>query len=235
MPAKPEKLSKPDAIAHWNSLSDDSQCPMVPIEAGRMGSTFDQDTIRITGSKAFIDWCLGQLKGLLEFEGETSRIDVMYTQTVERIKNAEGKLVAGELTGAWGCYVKAWSRGQGRGRPSGSKNKGPSKPRQPRMPKDDVAEKVYSTPEPTEKTTIKAGEPLYAIASSFLDEEGNVDPIWFEPIDHPVLPCSTYEDVHSCSTKIDDIKRGNKALKKEKFEIVEINISKKGKLAFTQV
>lgn len=238
MPDKPQKFGKADAMTHWEDLPDGGPIRLTPIEAKHEGTAFAQDTIRLTGSREFIDSVLGNLKGYLEWEGDSSRIEIAYMQTRNRTWNEDGTVTMGDLTGSWACYVKVRSRGRGKpGRIKGSRNRerGPDEPipmRKPRADKSDPEPTTYSEPD---HATITPGEPLYAVAQGFLDENGNVDPIWVEPIgDHPILEMQTYETLPDCGEAIDRLKK-NKAFAKAKLEIVQVDISKKGKLTCTQV
>ena len=77
---------------------------MSPIMYKHTGSTYDEDGIRITGSKGFIDSLLSNLKSLLEYEGDSTRLQLTYQPTVDR----ETQLP----TGTYNCYIQVHERGR---------------------------------------------------------------------------------------------------------------------------
>jgi hypothetical protein len=239
---------KQEIMDLWDNLNPDQPIRMTPLGTDHEGTTYTSDSIRLTGSREFIESVLANLKGLMEYDGNGSRLDPMYIATVSRT-NVDGKLVPGDLTGSYAFYLKARSRGRGRvGRVKGSKNK----------PKDQTDTPVEPTPNPLRE--VNAGlklkpkkkedtppvqpeppakskravptAPVYAIASSFLDEEGNPNPVWTEP-DSNDYECTTYEDFISADDAISKLKK-NKAFAKQALEIIQIEIIK-GKMVYTQV
>jgi hypothetical protein len=75
------KLSKPEIISYWKSIRYDLPIVVSPIRAEKKGSTYNDDGIRITGSKQFIDSVLGKLKDLLRYENLQTKLDLVYRQT----------------------------------------------------------------------------------------------------------------------------------------------------------
>jgi hypothetical protein len=244
--ATPIRFSKPDAISRWESLDEDLPCPMRPIQPGQTGSTYAEDTIRLTGSQEWIDWCLSRLKPVLEFENDnTSRIEILYTQTCERYKNDEGKLVTGDLTGSYAAYVKAKSRGRGR---VGRKPKN-GQPREPKPAKEvnplrevnagltlKAKPKTDTTTPPKKGVTTPAyTDALYAVARAYTDEETNERIYeWLEPIgDHPVFPMQTYDDVGSFDDSMDRLAKELK-MKRKDMQKIEVIVNNDGSLKFEE-
>jgi hypothetical protein len=68
---------KAEILAHWKSLTCPLELTPCPVPYRRQGSTYDQDGVRITGSRAFIDAVLSRLTDLLlaivpaELDGRT--------------------------------------------------------------------------------------------------------------------------------------------------------------------
>jgi hypothetical protein len=131
MPAKPTRLGKQEVIDRWSALGPDHPMRVTPISYKHTGSSFDQDSIRITGSQEFIDSILARLIDLLEYDSNGTRLHVMYTQTLDRKTQ--------ELSGSWGCYVQVHERGQGRF------GGGSGRPRGRKLPKSDDREEPRST------------------------------------------------------------------------------------------
>lgn len=115
---KQEHFSKSEALAHWEALPDHPSIALTPISTKHKGSTYAQDGIRIVGSREYIDSVLANLKGFMDWENDTSRLEILYTQTRERTRDEEtGKIINGNLTGAWACYIRVKDRGRGNGKP----------------------------------------------------------------------------------------------------------------------
>src|SRR5208282_880230 len=125
-------------------------------------SSFVEDSIRITGSQEFIDSVLACLKGMLEYEVGGSRLDPKYMQTTSRYKDENGKLVQGDLTGAWACYLRALSRGTGRRGRGKAKEK--AFPATAPTPLPEATQRLPNgfkeLPAPSSKVKVKALEPL---------------------------------------------------------------------------
>jgi hypothetical protein len=233
-PVKPQRLSLSSALSHWESLPDNQPIKLTPIDTKHTGSTYDQDSIRITGSKEFIDTCMSNLKGLLDWNNDTSRLEILYTETTTRFKDEEtGKLVTGELTGSYALYVKAKSRGQGRGKrgPSRVHEDGYIPPaRKPReQPETPPAQPAKGSPKP------KPGEPVYGIVSDINEEEKGADKYtWAEPDGTGHYPCDTYETFPDADVAIERLKK-DKRYAKQSLSVVEMEFDKKGRLIFREV
>ena len=79
-----------------------SQCYHVLYVQIIKGQPTPCDSIRITGSKAYIDSWLGNNKWLLERENHKTRLQVTYKETVDRD--------TGLPTGKYSFYCQVWAR-----------------------------------------------------------------------------------------------------------------------------
>jgi hypothetical protein len=100
---KPETLRKAEMLEHWQGLTADQTVTPCPVAYKHEGSTYDEDGIRITGSREFIDSVLSRLKGLLEFENGETRLQVVYKESVDRVSQMP--------MGSFNCYVQVHQRG----------------------------------------------------------------------------------------------------------------------------
>lgn len=98
-----EAMKKKEFLAHWNGIAPNQAVKPHPVPYKHHGSTYDQDGIRITGSREFVDGILSRIKDLLRFEGPTTRLQVVYKETVDR--------ETGAPTGTWNCYIQVHERG----------------------------------------------------------------------------------------------------------------------------
>lgn len=103
MSKQAKSLKKAEFLEHWATLEEDQQVNPRPVPYKHTGSTYDQDGIRITGSRQFVDSVLSRIKDLLVYEGSTTRLQVVYKQTVDRD--------TGQPLDAWNCYVQVHERG----------------------------------------------------------------------------------------------------------------------------
>jgi hypothetical protein len=97
-------LKKREALAHWRELPPNQ--PIVPavVPYRQRGTTYAQDGIRLTGSQQFIDAVLSRLKELLEFESLTTRLQISYQESTDRLTE--------EKLGSYNCYVQVHERGR---------------------------------------------------------------------------------------------------------------------------
>lgn len=95
-------MKKKEFLEHWQSMKRRRPLKPTPIPYKHKGSTFDQDGIRIAGSKQFIDAILSRLTEMLEFESGDTRLQVSY-------KPAKDK--AGDDLSSYICYVQVCERG----------------------------------------------------------------------------------------------------------------------------
>ena len=82
--AKPKRLGKKEFLAHWQGMKRKRKLEPRPVAYKHTGSTFDQDGIRITGSRQFIDGVLSRLTELLEYESGDTRLQLNYQQAVDK-------------------------------------------------------------------------------------------------------------------------------------------------------
>lgn len=80
MPQKDLKssYSKDEIVSHWNSLTKSNIIPITPKPRDHYGTSLDEDTIRVTGSKEFVDSIMVRLKELLQFETQDTQLDLKY-------------------------------------------------------------------------------------------------------------------------------------------------------------
>jgi hypothetical protein len=101
---KARRMTKEEALRYWEGLQEaDFEDTVSPISYKTTGSRYGMDGIRIDGTRKFIDSVLARLKGLLVWESAVTRLELNYTETVDR----ETK----EPTGNWVCYVRVHMRG----------------------------------------------------------------------------------------------------------------------------
>lgn len=102
---KPDRLSKNQALIHWNGLTPPARdIPIRPIPYKHEGTTYFSDGIRITGTRDFIDSILSRLTDLLQHEGPRTRIGINYQEATDR--------ETGKPAGTWTCYIQVHNRGR---------------------------------------------------------------------------------------------------------------------------
>ena len=100
---KAERMTKAEALAHWQGLEGDKPVHLTPVPYKATGSKFGHDGIRIDGSRKFIDSVLGRLTDVMAQENGETRLELNYTETTDR--------ETGQPTGSWVCYVRVHQRG----------------------------------------------------------------------------------------------------------------------------
>ena len=100
---KPDTMTKAEILEYWRNLKPDQQVIMYPVEYKHTGSTYDQDGIRLTGSKQFIDSVLSRLKDLLNDENDDTRLQLVYKQSVDKD--------SGYPMDSYNCYIQVHERG----------------------------------------------------------------------------------------------------------------------------
>jgi hypothetical protein len=95
-------MLKEKFLQHWKLLKPDQPLKPKPIPYKTEGSKYEFDTIRITGSREFVDAVLSHLKELLEYEGPLTRLGTSY---------AEAKTKEGYPTDSVAVYVTVHERG----------------------------------------------------------------------------------------------------------------------------
>lgn len=82
---KPWVAKKKDILKMWNATRSDAPIQVLPVSQNHIGSRFDQDGIRITGTSQFINSVLGKLKQFLMYADHPSLdLDVKYRQVLKR-------------------------------------------------------------------------------------------------------------------------------------------------------
>ncbi len=66
--AQPDGMKKEEFLAHWGQLAARQPIRPAPVPYKHTGSTYQEDGIRITGSRAFVDSVLSHLQELLGYE-----------------------------------------------------------------------------------------------------------------------------------------------------------------------
>jgi len=96
-------MEKEPFLKHWSKLRANQKLAPKPVQYAHEGSTYAEDGIRITGSKAFVDSVLSRLKDLLVFDGEGTRLQVVYKKSMDR--------ESGKTLTSYNCYVQVHERG----------------------------------------------------------------------------------------------------------------------------
>lgn len=96
-------MEKKPFLKHWAKLRANQKLAPKPVRYTHEGSTYAEDGVRITGSKAFVDSVLSRLKDLLRFESDETRLQVVYKKSMDR---ESGKTLA-----SYNCYVQVHARG----------------------------------------------------------------------------------------------------------------------------
>lgn len=96
-------MKKANILSHWKSLTRPLELTPRPVPYRHQGSTYDQDGIRITGSRAFIDAVLSRLTDMLAFENGRTRLQVSYQEATDK--------ESGRPLGSWSCYLQVHERG----------------------------------------------------------------------------------------------------------------------------
>ena len=96
-------MEKEPFLKQWSRLRANQKLDPRPVRYTHEGSTYAEDGIRITGSKAFVDSVLSRLKDLLAFEGEETRLQVVYKKSTDR--------ESGKTLPSYNCYIQVHARG----------------------------------------------------------------------------------------------------------------------------
>lgn len=101
--SKPKRIGKKAFLDLWRGMKRKRKLVVRPVPYKHEGSTFDQDGIRITGTRKFIDGVLSRLTELLEHENEETRLQLNYQQAVDKD--------TGRPLDSWTCYIQVHERG----------------------------------------------------------------------------------------------------------------------------
>ena len=77
-------LPKADVLERWAALPAGKTITMVAMPAGKGGSSYEEDSIRLTGSLKFIDAVLSNLKSLVRLDNTQTRLDITFTEQKAR-------------------------------------------------------------------------------------------------------------------------------------------------------
>ena len=97
-------MQKAQILEHWRGLEPNQRVGIEVVPYKHTGSTYDQDGIRLTGSKAFIDSILSRLKDLLDYEGDSTRLQLVYKQSQDRETQ--------QPINGYNCYIQVHERGR---------------------------------------------------------------------------------------------------------------------------
>jgi len=96
-------MRKAEFLSHWQGIEPGKKIKIDMVPYKHRGSTYDQDGIRLTGSREFIDSMLSNLKALLQHENGNTRLQVVYKQSTDRKTQM--------LMDSWNCYIQVHERG----------------------------------------------------------------------------------------------------------------------------
>lgn len=77
-------LTKDEIINLWSQIDPNKPFQIEPIEKGKRGSNYDEDGIRITGSREFIEGILARIKDLIDYEGDDTRLNLVFRTIIDR-------------------------------------------------------------------------------------------------------------------------------------------------------
>lgn len=86
---KPWKAKKSDIMTFWKSLAPNMPLQLQPIDNAHKGSTLQQDTLRLTGSKEFVSTVLSRLKDFIVYENPNTKLVLDYRQNAKSLKPGE--------------------------------------------------------------------------------------------------------------------------------------------------
>lgn len=86
---KPWKAKKNEIMTFWRTIAPNIPLQLQPIDNVHKGSTLQQDTLRITGSKEFITTVLSRLKDFIVYENPNTKLVLDYRQNAKSLKPGE--------------------------------------------------------------------------------------------------------------------------------------------------
>jgi hypothetical protein len=104
---------KEQGIVHWTQLPEDANLlkHMTAIPNKAAGSKYGTCGVRIDGNPQFIDAILGRLKGLIEGEGEETRLEFSRSEVKPTVIKGEHKGFENSVIGAQVVYIRLHERG----------------------------------------------------------------------------------------------------------------------------
>jgi len=97
-------MNKAQILEHWKGIKPDQPIAISEVAYKHTGSTYAEDGIRLTGSQAFIDSILSRLTDLLDYEGDGTRLQLVYKQSVDKD--------TGSPLPSYNCYIQVHERGR---------------------------------------------------------------------------------------------------------------------------
>ena len=97
-------MKKAQILEHWRQLHPNQPIAISPVAYKHRGSTYDQDGIRLTGSRQFIDSVLSRLMDLLDSESGTTRLQLVYKESIDKD--------TGEPLLSYNAYIQVHERGR---------------------------------------------------------------------------------------------------------------------------
>ena len=96
---KPWKAKKEEILGLWNSLRPYMPVNPQPVPAHHVGTRYDNDGIRITGTAAFIDSVLSRFKDLIPLDSRPGvQLDLEYRQVETKYGTPQDRQV-------FVCYI----------------------------------------------------------------------------------------------------------------------------------
>jgi len=97
-------MRKAEILEHWRGIKPNQSISIGAVAYKHKGSTYDEDGIRITGSQKFIDSVLSRLSELLDYEGDGTRLQLVYKRSVDKDTGVE--------LDSYNCYIQVHERGR---------------------------------------------------------------------------------------------------------------------------
>ena len=96
-------MLKSEILEHWQKIDKGQPLAISPVPYKHTGSTYAEDGIRITGSEEFIDSVLSRITDLLDYESDTTRLQLVYKESQDR--------ETGVPLNSFNCYIQVHERG----------------------------------------------------------------------------------------------------------------------------
>ena len=100
-----KRLRKEEFLRHWRALTPVARIEQSPIPYKHSGSTYGEDSVRLTGSPEFVDAVLSRIQDLLDGENGETRLGVNYGEIEPR--EDKNPPPAGTVA----CYIQRHWRG----------------------------------------------------------------------------------------------------------------------------
>jgi len=83
---RPWKAKKSEIVRFWKALAPNIPLQLEPIDSFHKGSTVQEDTLRITGSKEFITTVISRLKDFVIYENPDTKLVLDYRQNQKSLR-----------------------------------------------------------------------------------------------------------------------------------------------------